>query len=110
MALSLFVANHCKSGIAQTRSARQIGNDEGFWQRLLIEMGLKLASGERDWRESEGTPNPKLQVKLEDGETVRMTWLRDELRREFYDGNAVIMGCFAVDGATEKVSRRTASN
>jgi hypothetical protein len=72
----------------------------------VVDMGLKLTEGDRTWRESEGATVPTLPAKLEDGETVRMTWLRDELGREFHDGKAVITGCFAVDGRNKEVTRR----
>jgi len=72
----------------------------------IVEMGLKLRAGDRSWRESEGATIPRLPVKLEDGETVRMTWLRDELGREFYEDKAIVIGCFAVDGRNKEVSRR----
>jgi hypothetical protein len=72
----------------------------------VVSMGLELDTGDRHWRDTEGTASPELPVKLEDGETVRMLWMRDELGRDFYEGKAIIAGCFAVDGRNKEVFRQ----
>jgi hypothetical protein len=68
-------------------------------------MGMMLRAGDRRWRESEGKTSRELPVRLEDGETVTMTWLRDGLGREFYERKAVITTSFAVDGRGKEVLR-----
>jgi hypothetical protein len=71
----------------------------------VVSMGLELSTGHRRWRETEGAACPELPVKLEDGETVRMRWLRDELGRDYYESKATITGCFAMDGRNKEVFR-----
>lgn len=71
----------------------------------VVSIGLQLSTSDRRWRESEGAASPELPVKLEDGETVRMLWLRDELGAEFYERKATITGCFAIDGRNKEVFR-----
>lgn len=71
----------------------------------VVSMGLELKTGERRWRDTDGTTSPELPVKLEDGETVRMLWLRDELGRDFYERKAAVAGCFAIDGRNKEVFR-----
>jgi hypothetical protein len=71
----------------------------------VVSMGVMLRAGDRRWRQSEGGTSRELPVRLEDGETVTMTWLRDELGREFYERKAAITTSFAVDGRGKEVSR-----
>jgi hypothetical protein len=71
----------------------------------VVSMGLELDTGDRRWRDTEGTASPELPVKLDDGDTVRTLWLRDELGRDFYEGKATIRGCFAIDGRSKEVFR-----
>jgi hypothetical protein len=69
----------------------------------VVSMGLELQAHERLWRVSDGPSSRDLPAKLEDGETITMTWLRDELGRELYEGAARIARCFAVDGRGKEV-------
>lgn len=71
----------------------------------VVRMGLELHADGRRWRETDGSASTELPVKLNDGETVRMLWLREELGREFYERTAVIAGCFVVDGRNKEVFR-----
>lgn len=57
----------------------------------VVSMGVNLKCGDRTWRVSSGDTTHDLPARLEDGETVAMTWLRDELGREFYEGEAAIV-------------------
>jgi hypothetical protein len=69
----------------------------------VVSMGLELQADARLWRVSDGTASRDLPAKLEDGETMTMTWLRDELGQEFYEGVARIARCFAIDGRGKDV-------
>lgn len=72
----------------------------------VVSMGIELDAAPRVWRVSNGGASRDLPVRLEDGETVTMTWLRDELGQEFYEGTARIAKCFAVDGRGKEVQAK----
>lgn len=67
-------------------------------QNSAVEMGLRLRGKERTWKVSDGSVKPTLPAVLEDGEVATMLWLREELGQEYWEGDAVIDGCFVVDG------------
>ena len=69
----------------------------------VVEMGLRMRGQDRIWKEADGSARPKLPVVLKDGEVATMTWLREELGQEFWEGNAEIVGCFAIDGRGREV-------
>ena len=71
----------------------------------VVSMGLELSTGARRWRKTDGTASRELPEKLQDGEVLRMLWLRNELGKDFYEGNATITGCFAIDGRNNEVFR-----
>lgn len=70
----------------------------------VVSIGVTLTNKTRAWRETGGTITLPLPAKLEDGEIVAMIWLRDELGREFYEGDASIVECFAIDGRGTEVT------
>ena len=72
----------------------------------VVSMGIELDAAPRVWRVSNGGASRDLPARLEDGETVAMTWLRDELGPEFYEGTARIAKCFAVDGRGKEVQAK----
>jgi hypothetical protein len=45
----------------------------------------------------DGKATPELPARLEDGATVVMTWMREELGEEHFKGEAEIKGSFALD-------------
>jgi hypothetical protein len=67
-------------------------------------MGLQLRNDKRTWRDEDGRASPELPAKLEDGEIVTMIWLRDELGRDFYEQNARVVGCFALESRGHEVT------
>lgn len=71
----------------------------------VVEMGLRMREQEQAkiWKEADGSTRPELPVVLNDGEVVTMTWLREELGQEFWEGKAEIVGCFAIDGRGREV-------
>jgi hypothetical protein len=69
----------------------------------VVSVGLILKCGAREWRVTDGNTAPSLPAKLEDGEAVTMTWLRDELGQEFYEGAAHIVESFAIDARGNEV-------
>lgn len=75
-------------------------------QSSVVEMGLRLRGIERTWKVDDGSVKPNLPAKLEDGEVVTMSWLREELGQEFWEGDAKIDGCYAVDGRGREVRGR----
>lgn len=69
----------------------------------VVEMGLRLRGQGKAWKEADGSTRPELPVVLKDGEVVTMTWLRQELGPELWEGEADIVGCFAIDGRGREV-------
>jgi hypothetical protein len=69
----------------------------------VVEMGLRMREQAKIWKEADGSTRPELPVVLNDGEVVTMTWLREELGEEFWEGKAEIVGCFAIDGRGREV-------
>lgn len=72
-------------------------------QNSVVEMGLRLRDKDRVWRITDGSPKPELPVVLEDGEVASMSWMREELGQEFWEGDAAVDGCFAIDGHGREV-------
>ena len=72
-------------------------------QSSVVAMGLRLRGQEHTWKVEAGSANPAIPATLEDGEVVTMAWMREELGQEFSEGDAVIAGCFAVDGRGREV-------
>lgn len=69
----------------------------------VVEMGLRMREQAKIWKEADGSTRPELPVVLNDGEVVTMTWLREELGQKFWEGEAEIVGCFAIDGRGREV-------
>jgi hypothetical protein len=69
----------------------------------VVEIGLRMRGQGKTWKEADGSTRPELPVVLKDGEVVTMTWLRQELGQEFWEGEADIAGCFAIDGRGREV-------
>ena len=70
-------------------------------------MGLRLSNGERTWSLDDGKSDPALPARLEEGSTVAMAWMREELGEAHYKGEAQIKACFAVDSRGKEVVRHT---
>jgi hypothetical protein len=72
----------------------------------VVSMGLRMARAtdrSQSWKVDDGSAKPALRALLQDGETVAMTWMHEELGRAFYEGEDVIVGCFALDGRGNEV-------
>lgn len=69
----------------------------------VVEIGLRMRGQGKIWKETGGSTRPELPVVLGDDEVVTMTWLREELGQEFWEGDAEIAGCFAIDGRGHEV-------
>lgn len=69
----------------------------------VVEIGLRMRGQGRIWKEVNGSARPELPIVLKDSEVVTMTWLREELGQEFWEGKAEIAGCFAIDGRGREV-------
>jgi hypothetical protein len=72
-------------------------------QNSVVAMGLRLRGQQRTWKIEDGPAKPALPATLEDGEVATMVWMREELGQEFAEGDAVIAGCFAIDGRGREV-------
>ena len=86
------------------RYVRVIATNTGARPVSVVAMGVVLdAGGGRTWRRTDGTLDRGLPARLDDGEAIVMDWLRDELGPEYFDGQARIVACFAIDGRNKEV-------
>jgi hypothetical protein len=72
----------------------------------VMNMGLRMQSSSdpsRTWRLDDGHADPPLRATLEDGETVSMTWMLEELSEGFWRGEDSAVACFALDGRGKEV-------
>jgi len=69
----------------------------------VVSMGLRVRRkggrrGSEPWKVDDGGATPSLPRLLQEGETVAMQWMYEELGQAFCKGETEIVGCFAVDG------------
>ena len=102
-ALAVFIREWAADRRGDERYFDVVASNVGHRPVTVVSIGLWLAADDRRWRIDDGTAKPELPAKLEDGETVVMTWLREELGQEHHSGEASIAGCFAVDGRGREV-------
>jgi hypothetical protein len=101
--LKVFVRKWAAGRHGQERYIEVVASNSSRRQNTVVAMGLFLRQDDRSWVVDSGNATPSLPAKLEDGEIVTMTWLQDELGQAFYEGEATIVGCFAIDARGHKI-------
>jgi hypothetical protein len=103
-ALAVFAREWAADRMGHERYIEVIATNVGHRPVTVVGIGLRLMGAEgRSWRLDDGKAQPPLPTKLEDGATVAMTWLREELGEAYWRGEANIYGSFAVDGRGNEV-------
>jgi hypothetical protein len=77
--------------------ASNIGHRPVTVVTMGVRMQARLGDG-RSWRVDDGNVNPSLQTTLNDGETIAMTWMEQDLGEAFWKGDETIVACFAQYG------------
>jgi putative intracellular protease/amidase len=86
------------------RYVEVIATNVGHRPVSVVRMGVRLTADGHSWQVDDGSADPPLPAKLEDGEIVVMSWMPEELGSEYYDRRARITSCFVVDGRGREVA------
>lgn len=103
-ALAAFVREWAVGPGGSERYISVVVSNVGHRPVTVVAMGLRLAGTERSLSVDDGGVSMRLPAKLEDGETIVMTWMRDELGEAYWNGKLAISGCYAIDGRGRQVS------
>jgi hypothetical protein len=103
-ALSVFAREGAEDPDGQERYVEVVVVNAKPRPNSVVEMGLRMRGKEGIWTRSDGRCRRELPLVLEDGEVATMSWLRQELGREFWTGETEILGCFAIDGRGREVT------
>ena len=99
--LSVFLREFFRGPQGVEHYVELVAANVGHRPVTVVSIGLRMqatAELERSWKVDDGHTRPALPAILNDGETVSMSWLVDELGYRFANGETQIIACSAQDG------------